>query len=277
MFFQWRAARAGAEKFHSGMVPHAGRDGRGWSETVALGERARARSPRSPGRRSRPTSPSCSTGTTGGRSTARTIRRSCSTCQRIVLDWYRPLFAANIAVDFAHPAQDLGGYRLVVAPNLHLATTRRSRALTDLRPRRRRLCRRVLQRRRRRERPRPLAAPTADVRAAARARVDEVWPLAAGAEKRGRVSSGDGRRPRASGRSGSSPTAPSRSPPIRQAPLAGLPAVIRTPLGDGVVYYCSAGLDAGRHRRDRRVGLRGRSRQPGRGRAGGRRGVPAHL
>ena len=37
-FFQWRASRAGAEKFHSGLVPHAGTDTRLWREVVQLGE-----------------------------------------------------------------------------------------------------------------------------------------------------------------------------------------------------------------------------------------------
>src|SRR5450432_1020250 len=36
-FFQWRAARAGAEKFHSAMLPHAGTDTKIWRETVELG------------------------------------------------------------------------------------------------------------------------------------------------------------------------------------------------------------------------------------------------
>ena len=36
-FFQWRASRVGAEKFHSGLVPHAGTDSRLWREVVELG------------------------------------------------------------------------------------------------------------------------------------------------------------------------------------------------------------------------------------------------
>ena len=35
--FQWRAAAAGAEKFHSGMLPHAGTDSRVWREVTGLG------------------------------------------------------------------------------------------------------------------------------------------------------------------------------------------------------------------------------------------------
>ncbi|MEC5197847.1 beta-galactosidase [Arthrobacter sp. PL16] len=37
LFFQWRQSRAGSEKFHSGMLPHAGTDTRTWREVVALG------------------------------------------------------------------------------------------------------------------------------------------------------------------------------------------------------------------------------------------------
>jgi beta-galactosidase len=37
MFFQWRASRVGAEKFHSAMLPQAGTDSRVWREVTELG------------------------------------------------------------------------------------------------------------------------------------------------------------------------------------------------------------------------------------------------
>jgi beta-galactosidase len=37
LFFQWRASAAGAEKFHSALVPHAGEDSRRWQEVLELG------------------------------------------------------------------------------------------------------------------------------------------------------------------------------------------------------------------------------------------------
>jgi len=37
LFFQWRQSRAGAEKYHSALVPHAGADSRLWREVVDLG------------------------------------------------------------------------------------------------------------------------------------------------------------------------------------------------------------------------------------------------
>ncbi len=37
-FFQWRQSRAGAEKYHSALLPHAGEDSARFAETVALGQ-----------------------------------------------------------------------------------------------------------------------------------------------------------------------------------------------------------------------------------------------
>ena len=37
-FFQWRASRGGAEKYHSALVPHAGTDTKVWREVVRLGQ-----------------------------------------------------------------------------------------------------------------------------------------------------------------------------------------------------------------------------------------------
>jgi len=122
MFFQWRQSKAGAEKFHSAMVPHVRtEDSRSWHEVRRLGAEL---------------------GTLdellGARGEAETA---------ILLDWeswwaleldskpsaavrvrerlyafYKPLYEANVPVDFAHPGADLSSYRLVVAPNLYLVT-----------------------------------------------------------------------------------------------------------------------------------------------------------
>jgi len=44
-FFQWRQSLGGAEKFHSGMVPHAGADSQVFRDVVALGADLKALSP----------------------------------------------------------------------------------------------------------------------------------------------------------------------------------------------------------------------------------------
>lgn len=119
MFFQWRASRYGAEKFHSTMLPHAGTDSRIWRETVRLGadlgrlaeiegSRVRAdvavlwdwQSWWAQGLEWRPTEDN------------RADERADA--------WYEALFDRHLTVDFAHPEADLDGYPLVVVPALYL-------------------------------------------------------------------------------------------------------------------------------------------------------------
>ncbi len=73
-FFQWRQSPAGAEKFHSALVPHAGRDSARFREVVELGRgrRAARRGPRH--HASRPTSRCCGTTRPSGRPTGRRCR-----------------------------------------------------------------------------------------------------------------------------------------------------------------------------------------------------------
>ncbi len=119
-FFQWRASRAGAEKFHSGMVPHRGPHSRVFREVTALGRGLAELS-----------------GVVGAPVPARVA---------ILVDWdnrwavgdehlpspldlldrlrdfYEPLWRLGIVTDFVRPSDDLTGYRVVLAPNLYLLT-----------------------------------------------------------------------------------------------------------------------------------------------------------
>ncbi len=119
MFFQWRQSRAGAEKHHSGMLPHAGTASRTWREAVALGADLRrlddVRHARVPAEvailfdwqnwwalelDSRP-----------------------STDLKLmdqIGSYYRPLYAHNIPAAFVPPDADLGPYKVVVVPSLYL-------------------------------------------------------------------------------------------------------------------------------------------------------------
>ncbi|WP_261985708.1 beta-galactosidase [Microbispora sp. CSR-4] len=119
MFFQWRASRYGAEKFHSAMVPHVGTDSGIWRDVVALGADLRALAE-----------------VRGARVTAEVA---------VVWDWesywalefewrpsadlrfrerieayYEALWREHVTVDFVHPSADLSPYRLVVAPSAYL-------------------------------------------------------------------------------------------------------------------------------------------------------------
>ncbi len=128
MFFQWRASRAGGEQFHSAMLPHGGPNTRTFREVAALGGEL-------------PALP-----VPGGRVVAQVailfdwenwwaleLEGKPSEALRmlpILRDYYAPLFARNLAVDFARPGDDLSRYRLVLAPNLFLCSEAVARSLT---------------------------------------------------------------------------------------------------------------------------------------------------
>ncbi len=128
MFFQWRASQAGAEKFHSGMLPHAGVASRTFREIAELGQELRGLDAVLPTRvqadvailfdwenwwalelDSKPTAE------------LRLIDQ--------VRSYYAPLFERNITVDFVPPDADLSRYRLVLAPNLYLVRDATAQAL----------------------------------------------------------------------------------------------------------------------------------------------------
>jgi beta-galactosidase len=118
-FFQWRASRAGAEKFHSGLVPHAGTDSKVWREVVQLGRVLE----------------------TIGEVVGTRVESDVA----ILFDWqawwaceldshpsvdvrytdllqryYRAFWKSGVTVDVTHPRTDLSRYRLVVVPTLYL-------------------------------------------------------------------------------------------------------------------------------------------------------------
>lgn len=121
LHFQWRASLRGAEKWHSGMVPHSGTDTRVWKEVCELGNQLKKLQP--------------VVGSTTSSKVALLLdwnswwaleldsRPSTLLRQRtFLLDYYRHFFELGYSVEFAHPEQDLSKYQLVIAPNLYLAT-----------------------------------------------------------------------------------------------------------------------------------------------------------
>jgi beta-galactosidase len=128
--FQFRASVAGAEKFHSGLVPHAGTDTRLWREVVELGDLL--------GRLGE---------IAGSRVDAEVA---------MIVDWqawwgceldshpsvdvrypdraralHRALWDLGIAVDVVSPGSSLEGYRLVVVPTLYLVDDEAAAVLHD--------------------------------------------------------------------------------------------------------------------------------------------------
>jgi beta-galactosidase len=120
MFFQWRASKAGAEKFHGALVPHIGtNNSRVWQEVKALGHELKG--------------------------LTELVNTRVAAQVAIMFDWeswwaleldakpsqevkmleqlqsyYEPLYRANIAVDFVPPWAELDKYKVVLVPNLYL-------------------------------------------------------------------------------------------------------------------------------------------------------------
>ncbi|MEU1019616.1 beta-galactosidase [Streptomyces sp. NPDC005898] len=123
LFFQWRQSRAGAETWHSAMVPHAGPESRIFREVTQLGAAV--------GRLGELAGSTVSASVAvlddpdawwalgvDGLPSARLDYHGA------LLRAHRTLWEAGVGVDFAHPEQELGGYSLVVAPALFLLTDR---------------------------------------------------------------------------------------------------------------------------------------------------------
>lgn len=118
-FFQWRASAAGSEKYHSALVPHAGPDSDRFREVVELGAVVERLSE---------------------------VRGSTVDSEVAILyDWnsswaldapsmpsslvrsndaprayHRALRKLGVTCDVVHPSDDLGGYRVIVVPTLYL-------------------------------------------------------------------------------------------------------------------------------------------------------------
>lgn len=121
MFFQWRQSFAGSEKFHSAMVPHAGRDSKVWREVVELGEILKKLAP-----------------VRGSRVTSRAalvfdyeawwaseIDSKPSQAVRyldLLRAFHREFFLRGISVDLVHPSADLDAYDLVLVCTLYTVT-----------------------------------------------------------------------------------------------------------------------------------------------------------
>ncbi|WP_031064250.1 beta-galactosidase [Streptomyces sp. NRRL WC-3742] len=119
LFFQWRQSRAGAEQWHSAMIPHAGPDSRTFREVTATGE-AVARLGELAGSTVRAEVAVLHDSDAWWAMAAEGLPSSELDYAGALRRAHRALWDAGVTVDFAHPGQDLSRYRLVVAPALFL-------------------------------------------------------------------------------------------------------------------------------------------------------------
>ncbi|NED95898.1 beta-galactosidase [Phytoactinopolyspora alkaliphila] len=120
-FFQWRASRRGAEKFHSAMLPHAGTGSRVWREVRDLGAAVSRLAEVSGSTVSADVALLWDTESFWAQDLE--WRPSADVRHRErVRAYYERLWRDGLTVDFAHPSADLSRYRLVVAPASYLLT-----------------------------------------------------------------------------------------------------------------------------------------------------------
>lgn len=121
-YFQWRQSRQGAEKFHSGMVTHAGEHGRTFREIKQLGAELETIGAAVSGT-DVPADvavlhdwDSWWAGAQEGRPS------SLLDYPETMQSWHRALWEAGITTGFARPDDDLSRFRMVVVPQLYLLT-----------------------------------------------------------------------------------------------------------------------------------------------------------
>jgi beta-galactosidase len=127
MFFQWRASKAGAEKFHGAMLPHFGADGRVHQEVRVLGAELKKLKD-----------------ITGALRSARVAvlvswenrwalelesKPAGFDYAEIVQHHYGAIWNLNVPLDIAHPDGALDGYDVIVAPALYQLTRAQAESL----------------------------------------------------------------------------------------------------------------------------------------------------
>lgn len=118
-YFQWRQSRAGAEKFHSAMVPHAGEDSPIFRSVAGLGRELESLSDVAGSHRSPASAAILFDWNSWWASEQDSHPSDRLRYKQEALDWYSAFLALGLRVDVVPSAADLSGYALVVAPILH--------------------------------------------------------------------------------------------------------------------------------------------------------------
>jgi beta-galactosidase len=121
LFFQWRQSRAGAEKFHSAMVPHAGTRTKVWREVVELGDQLR-RIAEVKGSRVDAEVALLWDWEAWWAAELDSHPSADLEYLELVRDHHAALWRRGITADLAHPTADLDSYRLVLVPSLYLVS-----------------------------------------------------------------------------------------------------------------------------------------------------------
>lgn len=121
-FFQWRQSAAGAEKYHSAMVPHAGPDSDVFRSAAALGATLRDLAPVAGATREQAPAAIVFHWESWWAAEADSHPTDRLRYRQEALDWYTAFLNLGIRADVVPLGTSLDGYSLVVAPMLHMVT-----------------------------------------------------------------------------------------------------------------------------------------------------------
>jgi beta-galactosidase len=119
-FFQWRQSRAGAEKYHSAMLPHAGTDSAMFRSVVALGERLRDLAFVAGTRRQKAPAAIIFDWQSWWASEQDSHPTDRLHYRWEAVDWYTAFLNAGVRADVVPVTASLTDYPVVVAPVLHM-------------------------------------------------------------------------------------------------------------------------------------------------------------
>ncbi|MER6624744.1 MULTISPECIES: beta-galactosidase [unclassified Streptomyces] len=129
-FFQWRQSAAGAEKYHSAMVPHAGADSELFRAVTALGATLKDLAPLAGSEREPARVGILYDWESWWASEQDSHPTSLLDYRREALDWYSALLALGVRADLVTTRADLHRHRVLIAPVLHVVPADLAKTLT---------------------------------------------------------------------------------------------------------------------------------------------------
>jgi beta-galactosidase len=129
-YFQWRQSAAGAEKYHSAMVPHAGADSDLFRSVAALGRTLESLAPVAGSEREAAEVGILFDWASWWASEQDSHPTSLLDYRQEALDWYSALLALGVRADVVTTRADLSRHKVLIAPVLHLVPAELAKDLT---------------------------------------------------------------------------------------------------------------------------------------------------
>ncbi|MET9057737.1 beta-galactosidase [Streptomyces antibioticus] len=129
-YFQWRQSAAGAEKYHSAMVPHAGPDSEVFRAVTDLGATLKSLAPVAGSERESAAVGIVYDWDSWWASEQDSHPTALLEYRQEALDWYSALLALGVRADLVTTRADLSRHRVLIAPVLHVVPAGLAKDLT---------------------------------------------------------------------------------------------------------------------------------------------------